>query len=246
MLGGEDTEQEDDDVHDAVADVNIRQVKKLTVHRLTFQVSTWKWHYKILLNFSLKYLNIILWKFKSPWTKTCFKGSFGLALVSRSFQNNFSIFSSMRWRIWSSLRSHLRYSFSLSTIGTILLRKNCLKLSASTAKGNISARVSRLILERSRERAWNFAMFFKTTLQWFVRLSSSPFGLPCREYQHCYQEYGHKHSKKVKFIEFDLKSLNSGSRYADLLNSVHSFCFNCNLRFSNLKCCNFPGVKNTY
>ena len=120
--------------------------------------------------------------FSKIFPKTSFKGSLGLALASKSFQNNFSIFSSMRCRIWSSLRSHLRYSVSLSTTGSILPLKNCLKLSASTAKGKRSERVSRLILLRRRERAWNFAMFLRTTVQCvYSPASSSGRPLVCTE-----------------------------------------------------------------
>ena len=120
--------------------------------------------------------------FSKIFPKTSFKGSLGLALASKSFQNNFSIFSSMRCRIWSSLRSHLRYSVSLSTTGSILPLKNCLKLSASTAKGKRSERVSRLILLRRRERAWNFAMFLRTTVQCvYSPASSSGLPLVCTE-----------------------------------------------------------------
>ena len=122
---------------------------------------------KIKLNEKKKNNSFLLLSFffSKIFPKTSFKGSLGLALASKSFQNNFSIFSSMRCRIWSSLRSHLRYSVSLSTTGSILPLKNCLKLSASTAKGKRSERVSRLILLRRRERAWNFAMFLRTTVQ---------------------------------------------------------------------------------
>ena len=65
----QDAEEEDDDVDDTVAHVDIRQVKKLAVHWLASLVSEHDRKYRCCLTFSLSkyfYLNIILSKFKFP------------------------------------------------------------------------------------------------------------------------------------------------------------------------------------
>ena len=63
-LGREDTPEEDDDVHHAAAHIDMRQVKKLAVHRLATLISRQNNQPSPL--FSFHYLNTMLSKFKSP------------------------------------------------------------------------------------------------------------------------------------------------------------------------------------
>ena len=66
MLALEDAEEEDDDVDDRVAHVDIGQVQKLAVHWLASLVSELNVYRKDNLSWKYFYLNIMLSKFKLP------------------------------------------------------------------------------------------------------------------------------------------------------------------------------------